>query len=227
VSGGGTGDFIAGAYVTHAAMDASGYIWMTSDSAFTSGGVSYNGSTTVRVNKTTGALPTGSSFPINSSGSLTCGNGIYSPEQVAIDAAGNGWVPVNGINGVGDSVMVVSPLGTCTNFYSTGNGPYGAAVDGVSNVWITNQTDNTLTALNYTTGVSLTSTASVSGPNFQPQNQGFNLLSDPLNIAVDISGDVFVTNFAGNSVVELIGITTPVYGPLGVAAGAHLIGATP
>jgi hypothetical protein len=50
-----------------------------------------------------------------------------------------------------------------------------------------------------------------------------------MNVAVDISGDVIVTNFAGNSIVEIIGLTTPVYGPLGLAAAASpsLIGATP
>jgi hypothetical protein len=234
-SSGGTGNsynltplLSASAYVTHAAIDSGNYIWLTSDTP------NY-GNTIVRVLKTTegliqgGTVPAGSGFPVNSSSPPIglCGSGWYAPEQPAIDALGNGWIPVYGFSGAGTGVFEINPAGTNCNYFPTGNGPYGAAVDGVSNVWITNQTDGTLTGLNYTNGVSLTSTATITGPNFQPQNAGVNLLNDPMNLAVDISGDVFITNFNGNSIVEMIGLTTPVYGPLGVAAGAGKIGATP
>jgi hypothetical protein len=211
----GTGDFYAGAYVTHAAIDGAGYIWMTSDTPIF-------GNTIVRINKTNGLVPN-SNFPINSGG--ICLTGLTSPEQPAIDAAGYAWVPVYG-NGLNTDVFVINPTGTTCTFPHTGRGPYGAAVDGVSNVWITNRTDATLTGLNYTTGTALNST------NLQPQNDGASLLADPMNIAIDISGDAFITNFGGNSIVEIIGLTTPVYGPLGVAAGTLVstqpqIGATP
>jgi hypothetical protein len=138
---------------------------------------------------------------------------------------------VYGTNGLGTGIYVVNPAGTTCAYHATGTGPYGAATDGASNIWVTNRTAGTITGLNYLTGAKLSST------NLQPVNQfsttpasaAYNLLNDPMNIAVDISGDVFVTNFNGNSIVELIGLTTPLYGPLGVAAGGGTskIGTTP
>ncbi len=241
-STGGTGSsyslsssFANGDYITHGQMDASGYIWLTSN----------NGGTITRVNKTSGSVPAGSSFPITSTGA--CGSGIINPEQPAIDKLGNAWIPVYGLGGSsgGTGVYKVNPLGTTCSYYDTQYGatdsPYGAVVDGASNIWITNRTggvgassgQGSLTGLNYLTGVPLTSTATTAGPNFQPENQTSGsvvpLLNDPMNVAVDISGDVIVTNFAGNSIVEIIGLTTPVYGPLGLAAAASpsLLGATP
>ena len=230
-----TASFAPGAYITHGQMDAAGYIWLTSD----------NGGTITRVNKTSGNVPVASFFPITSGGS--CGSGIINPEQPAIDRLGNAWVPVYGLGGSsgGTGVYVVTPTGLCNYFdtqYGATDSPYGAAVDGASNVWITNRTGGagmasgvgSLTGLNYLTGVPLTSTLTTAGPNFQPENQTSSgvvipLLNDPMNVAVDISGDVIVTNFGGNSIVEIIGLTTPVYGPLGLAAAGSptLIGATP
>lgn len=227
------------AYPTHAAIDSAGYDWLTSDTPTTT--TTGNGNVISRVVKTTG-LPA-SGFPINSVNATRapapCGSGWIAPEQPAIDRAGNAWIPVYGSSGLGSVVFVVNPAGTTCTQYPTEShhpvGPYGAAVDGSSNVWITNTTGGSapfagtgsLAELNYTTGASLSST------NFQPENQvgatgtPYNLLADPLNVAVDISGDVFVTNFSGNSIVELIGLATPVYGPLGVAAGASQIGEVP
>jgi len=219
----GLNDFISGAYVTHAAIDGAGYIWMTSDSTWVVSGTTYYGSAITRVSKGTGMVPTGSSFPINPAGSA-CGSGLFSPEQPAIDSSGNAWIPMYGKTGQTSAMIVVNPSGTCIKYPKTGKGPYGAAVDGVSNVWVTNRTDNTFMGLNNSTGLSLTSTATVTGPNLSPQNNGNNLLSDPSSIAVDISGDVFITNYVGSTVVEVIGLTTPVYGPLGVAAGTVTAG---
>lgn len=91
-----------------------------------------------------------------------------------------------------------------------------------------------LTRSSYPTGLPLTSTLATAGLSFQPQNQSPSgvvtpLLNDPINVAVDIAEDVSVRNFDGNSIVESIGLTTPVYGPLGRAAAGipNLPGATP
>jgi hypothetical protein len=236
--------FPAAAFPTHAAIDSAGYEWITSDTA------TY-GNAITRVTKAGGAVPAGSAFPIYNAALGACGNFI-SPEQPAIDNSGNAWIPVYGLNGQGSGVYVVSPTTTLLSgcsFYNTEYGalvgPYGAAVDGANNVWITNTKGGSsitgyggggfgslaeLSAAPATMGSNLSST------NFQPVNQvsglGSYLLNDPLNVAVDISGDVFVTNYAGGagangSIVEFIGLATPLYGPLGVAAGASKIGTTP
>jgi hypothetical protein len=53
------------------------------------------------------------------------------------------------------------------------------------------------------------------------------VLTDPLNIAIDPSGNVWITNLLGNSVAEMVGAAAPVVTPLSVAAGTNKIGVTP
>jgi hypothetical protein len=53
------------------------------------------------------------------------------------------------------------------------------------------------------------------------------LLSGPMGLAVDLSGDLIITNYTGNSIVEVIGAATPTYLPLGVVAGNSKLGAKP
>jgi hypothetical protein len=233
--------FGAAAFPTHSAIDSASDIWYTSDTP------TY-GNTITRVVKNTG-LVTSSNFPISpvnpinslpaSSGvhtNLTCGTTWLSPEQPAIDYYGNAWVPINALtSGPGTGVFFINAAGTTCTAYSTQNGgpagaPYGAAVDGANHVWITNTVGGTggigslaeLSAATGSIGTPLSST------NFQPvSSAGANLLNDPLNVAVDISGDVFVTNYTGNSIVEFIGLGTPLYGPPGVAAGTTVCGGSP
>jgi hypothetical protein len=236
-----TATFGAAAFPTHAAIDSAGDIWYTSDTP------TY-GNTITRVVKGSGlvtsskfpispvnpinSLPPSSSVPTN----LTCGTTWLSPEQPAIDYYGNAWIPINATtSGAGTGVFFINAAGTTCTAYSTANGgaagaPYGAAVDGANHVWITNTTGGVagtgslaeLSAATGTLGTPLSST------NFQPvSSTGSSLLNDPLNVAVDISGDVLVTNYTGNSVVEFIGLGTPLYGPLGVAAGTTTCGGTP
>ena len=77
------------------------------------------------------------------------------PEFPAVDNTGTAWIPING-----GEVYKVTPTLT-TPFYTemtlTGGGigaalsqPFGAAVDGNGNVWITDRTNNTLIELNGT-----------------------------------------------------------------------------
>jgi hypothetical protein len=219
--------FPAGAFVTHAAIDSGGFDWMTSRTP------TY-GDVITRVTAST-AVVANAYFPIAPGIVATrppyniCGSGWTGPEQPAIDANGYAWVPIHGTDGNGTGVFKINPLGGtggCT-YYATGTGPYGAAVDGANNVWITNSQDGTggpgsLSELSSATGASLTAAA------YQPvSSSGTNILNHPKGLAIDISGDVFIANYAGNSIVEFIGLATPLYGPLGVAAGANKIGTAP
>jgi hypothetical protein len=142
-----------------------------------------------------------------------CNMTLVNPEQPAIDANGNAWVPINNV-GNGTSVLKITPTGNCAS-YQVDSGPYGAAVDGANTVWITNQTGNTITQLNATSGA-----ASI---NYKADN----FLSSPAGIAIDISGDLLITNSGTGGIVEVIGAATPTYAPLGVAAANSKLGAQP
>jgi hypothetical protein len=215
--------FAPGIFVTHGAGDSSGNLWFTSDTLATAG--------TITVVPKTSVTPR-LGFPITTStaGTLLCPVvGVVNPEQVAIDNAGNGWIPLYGASGAGTKIMEITPsqtLGNTCYYWNTGHGPYGAAVDGSNNVWITNRTDGTLTELSAATGFPISPPA-----NYKPVNQVGSTttaeLSDPMNVTVDISGDVIVSNNAGNSIVELIGAGTPTYAPLGVAAAVGKLGGKP
>ncbi len=202
--------FSPGAYATHGAIDSNGYIWFTSN----------NGNLIARVGKNSGTAYTG--FPVNTSTHTgTCNaTSLLSPEQPAIDASGSAWVPVyNG--GSGTSVLFVKPSATgataCT-LYTTGAGPWAAAVDGANNVWVTNRSENTITELSAATGTAMS-------PSTNYTIGG--LLYGPEGVAVDLSGDLIITNYTGNSIVEVIGAATPTYLPLGAAAGSSKLGAKP
>ena len=211
--------FGPGAYATHGAIDSASAIWFTSDTVSLSVSAYANGNVITRVGSIT-ALPA-LGFPINSStNTLGCPSSvasiISSPEQPAIDAAGNAWVPIYN-SGSGSSVIKVTPAAACTS-YTVGNGPYGATIDGAGNLWVTNSAGNSLSELSTTTGTALSPATNytVGG-----------LLSGPLGLSVDLSGDLIVTNFTGNSIVEVIGAAAPTYLPLGVAAANGKLGAKP
>jgi streptogramin lyase len=207
------GSFSPGAYMTHGAIDASHTLWFTSN----------NGNDVARVNSSTAAPITG--FPINATTNTAgCPSSIAStisgPQQPAIDASGNAWIPLSGaisVPGTGSTVLKVTPAGACTT-YTVGTGPYGATIDGANNLWVTNSKDNTITELSTATGTAISpSTAYTVG----------GLLSGPQGLSVDLSGDLIITNHTGNSIVEVIGAATPTYLPLGLAATNGKLGAKP
>jgi hypothetical protein len=205
--------FGPGAFMTHGAIDASHTLWFTSN----------NGNDVARVNSSTAAPITG--FPINATTNTTgCPSSIAStisgPQQPAIDASGNAWIPLSGaliVPGTGSTVLKVTPAGACTT-YTVGTGPYGATIDGANNLWVTNSADNTITELSTATGTAISPSSNYTAGG---------LLSGPQGLSVDLSGDLIITNHTGNSIVEVIGAATPTYLPLGLAATNGKLGAKP
>jgi hypothetical protein len=203
------GSFPVAAYMTHGAIDSTSAIWFTSN----------NGNVITRVSSSTGTAITG--FPINGSTATTAcpstiATTILNPEQPSIDASNNAWVPLYN-SGAGTSLVEVSSAGACSAF-SGFNGPYGTAIDGADNLWVTNRNGSTLSEVSTSGGTTLTpSTGYTAG----------GVLSGPQGIAVDLSGDLIIANYTGNSLIEVIGAATPTYAPLGVAAGKTKLGATP
>jgi streptogramin lyase len=220
---------VPGTNVAHGAIDSTGDLWITSE----------GGGTIARI------TPTGTLvFP-----TIT---GLSSqPEFPAIDASNNAWVPGYETN----SVYFVSSTGTLSTFNSANTGaaivyPFGAAVDGNGNVWITNRCGpantcgnvaNTSTLVELNGGVVTPGTAHMAispGTNYVPEIE-YNgattysqILTDPLNLAIDSSGNIWITNYVGGSgansaLVEVIGAAAPVTTPLSLAAGSNALGVQP
>jgi hypothetical protein len=53
------------------------------------------------------------------------------------------------------------------------------------------------------------------------------VLTDSLNLAIDPSGALWITNYGGNQIVEMMGPIAPVVTPLSFAAGAGKLGTRP
>jgi hypothetical protein len=165
-------------------------------------------------------------------------------EQMAVDNGSNVFVP-NYASGSGAAVFympVASGNTACSALTnsSTGatfSGPFGAAVDGNNNLWITNRGSNNGTSVVELSNAGASSTAISPATNYIPQYEASGatsltpMLSGPLNIAVDPSGNVWTTNYGGNAIVEIVGIAAPTVTPLSVAANvggtSSLIGTKP
>jgi PKD repeat protein len=167
----------------------------------------------------------------NSGAVLSGAAGYSSPllyaKGIAIDGHGNVWIAgLDTSDGVykiveysqSGSQLAIYPLNTTENGY---NEPSAIALDGAGNVWTTNES-----GVAYT-GPSSISELSSSG-SFMSGSGGYTgggQLSDPSSLAVDASGNVWVTNGSMycyghdycNTVVEFIGAAVPVLAP--IAAG--------
>ncbi len=126
---------------------------------------------------------------------------------VAVDAGNNVW----SANYYGNSVGLLAANGTVVSSSLSGGGinhPQGVAIDGNGNVWLTNYRGPALTELSAATSTSPGAALSPSvgyGPDA-------NLL-EAFGLAIDPSGNIWVTNFGNNTLTEFIGIAAPVKTP--------------
>jgi streptogramin lyase len=135
-----------------------------------------------------------------------CCNG---PGGIAIDQRGFVWVA----NYMGDSISQLASDGTViSSGYSDGKAsiwhPQGIAIDGSGHVWIANYLGKTITEL-------AGSTAASPGQILSPavgygRDAG---LVEPYALAIDASGNLWITNFFTNTLTEMVGIATPVKTP--------------
>ena len=111
-------------------------------------------------------------------------NNIATPGGIALDSAGNAYVPTNASSGY---VTKLSPAGVVLNTSATaGSGFDSVAVDPSGNVWAVANTSATVYEYTGTLGA-------VSGSPFTSGN-----LNSPSFVAIDTSGFVYVTS-GGNS----------------------------
>lgn len=152
-------------------------------------------------NTVTQVLADGSKFT-----DFTVGNG---PAGVAVDAADNVWVA----NFHDSSVALVSSAGKALSGSGfTGgalNQPQGIAIDGAGNAWVASYRGAALTEL-------AAATSSTPGAFLSPASgwaPDANLV-EPYAVAIDASGNVWVTNYGSNTLTEFIGLAAPVKTPL-------------
>jgi hypothetical protein len=136
------------------------------------------------------------------------------PAGLAIDQKGFIWAA----NYYGDSVSQISSSGAVISNGYTGGGlvhPQGVAIDGSGNVWVANyRPDSTThrTALTELAG----SAANTPGQALSPAS-GLGAdagLLEAFSLAVDASGNLWVTNFGNNTLTEFVGVASPVKTPL-------------
>lgn len=126
---------------------------------------------------------------------------------IATDQSNNVWVA----NYFGDSVSEVSSAGVVLLNGISGGGimhPLGIAVDGNGTVWVANYRGNSLSEV---------SGASSASPGmFLSPASGFGTdasLLEPYGVALDASGNAWVSNFGNNTITQFLGIATPIKTP--------------
>lgn len=152
-------------------------------------------------NTVTKASPDGLSFT-----NYTCCSGA---SGLAIDQGNNVWIA----NFYGDSVSLISSSGAVTSSGYTGNGalvrPQGIAVDGAGNVWVANYRQSYLVELAGTN-------SSAVGQSLSPATGlgGDAGLLEAYALAVDASGNIWVSNQGNNTITKYVGLAAPVKTPL-------------
>jgi hypothetical protein len=151
---------------------------------------------------------------------------LATPAYVAVDSFGDGWATASSSK----ELFEVEANDNVVGPYNGGGleDPTFLTVDGDGDIWIINNADSDSTT--GTTAPSLSEFSNggtpitPSGSKFVAQSgYQFGLLSMPSGIAIDQSGDVWVTNQSGptngNTVFELIGAAIPTKAPLVTGPG--------
>jgi len=173
------------AFPVAVAVDANHFGWIVNESS----------------NAVTKVAPDGSSFINYSCCDLASG--------IAIDQGDNIWVA----DYFGNSVSLLTNAGTVISSSYTGAGsiyhPQGIAIDGAGSVWVANYRATYLTELSG-------STSAVPGSSISPAS-GFGAdagLLEAYALAIDASGNLWVSNQGSNTVTKFIGMAVPVKTPL-------------
>jgi hypothetical protein len=133
------------------------------------------------------------------------------PSGIAVDSANNVW----SANYYGDSVGLLSAAGTVVsgaNGY-TGGGvvhPQGIAVDGAGTVWVANYRGPSISEIAGVGSAAGVGTALSPAAGWAPDAG----LLEAFALAIDASGNVWVTNFGSNTVTEFVGMASPVKTPM-------------
>ena len=250
-----TGAIPSGDNVAHGAIDADGDIWITAETpGNTIARVSPTGGAVFTPIKLPNTGNTASEnqpeFPaIDSSGNAWIA--LQETASQILKVSPSGGTTVLAAKPASKETPVIGTTSTVTGALMTST--FGAAVDGNGNVWFANRAgnygvingtngepavvagENTIFVLNgggTTPGIE--NTAISPATNYVPEAQYPSnattftpILDGSLNLAIDPSGNVWVTNYSGGGVVEIVGAAAPVVTPLSVAAGNGQLGQKP
>jgi hypothetical protein len=200
------------------ALDGSGNMWISSQSS--------ENAAAIPTSTTTGAYTA-----YNNSNPAVTTSGA---RNLAIDQSGNVWMPdyysPAAVAGAGTSITVFTPStatasGTAHadnvsySQFSGGGllGPEAIAVDGANNIWVSGPNDYISEFSNSGTALTPPTTCSTSPCTSGGYAGGFTAAGG-LGLAIDGSGNVWVTEPSANAVVQMIGVATPVLTPLVAAA---------
>jgi hypothetical protein len=175
--------------------------------------VSDNDDTIAHLAAPTASYPNGQLLSHPDCGDLT--------EGLATDATGNVWVASYN----NDSFSEVSPDGTVLVNQHTGGGvafPVALTIDAGQNVWITNNINQSISEIagsggTLAAGTAISPTAGAHGKGGYGLDAG---LLEPISIASDRSGNVWVANAGNDHVVMFFGLATPTVTPLQPAPAA-------
>jgi hypothetical protein len=110
----------------------------------------------------------------------------------------------------------VSSSGTATGPFQGGGmaGPVGLIADGLGYVWVVNGNNGGSGSISEFSPTGATISGSIANPNTTPAtpaDEGFQYgkLLQPSGIGIDISGNIWVSNYANLNVLEVIGIAAP------------------
>jgi streptogramin lyase len=137
------------------------------------------------------------------------GGGLHEPTAIAIDLSGNAWVA--NLSGTGESEFQGFAPVSPSNGYAVCAGPssHGVAIDGQNQVWFANEfgfsgvVDAEGSQNAGCIGV-LTNSGTTVG------SYGSSYLDGPFGIAIDGTGNVWISNQSGNSLTELSSSGAPI-----------------
>lgn len=221
----GTGDAATFNSPAGVAMDSAGNLY-----------VADYGNNLIREITPAGAVTTyaGTGTQGSANGQATTQAEFYGPAGVAVDSAGNVYVADQNNN----EIRMITPAGVVSTFAgsttpgnldATGtaarfNGPKGIAIDSSGNIWVADSGNDEIRKIT-PAGVVTTwaGTGSAGNANGNGTSASF---SNPVGIAVDSSGDLYVADFANNEIREInasdvvstfVGTSAGLNGPYGVA----------
>ena len=150
-------------------------------------------------------------MPISASTGDT-GGGLNDPWGLAVDANGNVWVADSGSGTISLFGASGSAISSSTGYSGGGlTVPEDIAIDGAGNVWVVNRGGTEVLPLYQPGSISEFNSSGVA----VSYSSGYQAsLNGSLRIAIDGSGNVWVTNSSLNVLTEFVGAASPVVTPI-------------